>query len=210
MNNTIEKKAASSLRKELSKYDIDPGYICKLFKDQIVRNAIELDPGTVLDFGCDTAYMAKLLDVSGVNYEYLGVDIRDTCNPSNLEGDRIAAFTQESNPLAWLKTLPDNSWDHVLILDVIEHMKNKEEGLELFNEALRVAKYKVFMSTPNSGTENKINWPEYHEYEFTYDELCEFVQLNKYIKFYKSYGWSMSDEVYNNLSHADKVDRLIE
>jgi hypothetical protein len=42
----------------------------------------------------------------------------------------------------------NSSFETVLLLDVIEHLKN-EEGLELVQEAKRVASNRVILSTPN-------------------------------------------------------------
>jgi len=43
---------------------------------------------------------------------------------------------------------PDESFDTVLLLDVIEHLKN-ENGLELIDEAKRITSHRVILSTPN-------------------------------------------------------------
>lgn len=191
-------KDASTLRQKLTKYDIDSGYVCKLFKDQIVRDIIEKEPGTILDIGCDNAYMLELIRHSNVTNEYLGIDIRSTGANKTVKEFKNATFNKVSNTFQFLSKLADSSYDYVLLLDVIEHMDNKEDGIKLYKEAIRVARKRVLMSTPNYGAENKINWPEYHSYEFDLLELTNFLASANYHN-YEIIGWSMSNNLFRKI-----------
>jgi ubiquinone/menaquinone biosynthesis C-methylase UbiE len=63
----------------------------------------------------------------------------------------------------------DNSFDCVLAFEVIEHMK-KEDGIKLLNEAERVAKEKVIVSTPLLGARYYYN-EEHHISKWTVSDL---------------------------------------
>jgi len=50
---------------------------------------------------------------------------------------------------------PDKSFDHVLLLDVLEHMTTMEAADALFEEAKRIARKKIFVVTPKKFSRNE-------------------------------------------------------
>jgi hypothetical protein len=84
-------------------------------------------------------------------------------------------------------------------LDVIEHFNSPEEGWEVLNicaDKLRPGGF-LFVSTPNQLGE-KPNWPEYHKYEYTFNDLLKFGQRPD-LECYTLFGWSMSDLVFDEI-----------
>jgi len=193
-------KQASELRKELSKMDLDPGYFCKFVKDQYVRKTIKENRLTkILDIGCDTGYMAGLLEYDNYIFEYTGVDVNININPEFFErqGRR---FILAIDTIQVLKECVDRGdlYDCVLMLDVIEHFDNKEQGIEALQIACDVVKPGgfLFISTPNS-IDEQINWPEYHKYEYSSFEIIGLWFLKSRFKVIDFFGWSMSDEMFD-------------
>lgn len=190
------KKDTSELRESLTKYDLDSGYICKLIKDQIVLNNIiknYKENEMVLDIGCDTGYFYKLLKNKINTINYTGIDKRNSGLFTNDNFINISAFEY---------LLTSNSFDYVLLLDVIEHLDNKKNGLDLLLESYNKTNKTLYLSTPNYSAENKINWPKYHNYEYKLSEIINFLEENN-IKNYKVYGWSMSNKNYLENENED-------
>jgi SAM-dependent methyltransferase len=61
---------------------------------------------------------------------------------------RSGFYTQVNHFIFPPLSFPDNSYDTVLLLDVIEHLKN-ENGVMLIDEAKRITSHRVILSTPN-------------------------------------------------------------
>lgn len=86
--------------------------------------------GRILDVGADECYLKEYLP-AGV--EYWGIGLGG--NPDqqvNLETEKVP--------------FPDNSFDCVLCLDVLEHIENIHE---IFDELCRVSRHYVIVSLPN-------------------------------------------------------------
>ena len=61
---------------------------------------------------------------------------------------RSGFYTQVKHFIFPPLSFPDNSYDTVLLLDVIEHLEN-ENGVMLIDEAKRITSHRVILSTPN-------------------------------------------------------------
>jgi hypothetical protein len=86
--------------------------------------------GKILDAGADECYLKRYL---GDSASYWGVGLGDGIDQQvDLEKERIP--------------FPDNSFDSVLCLDVLEHLDNIHEA---FDELCRVARRYVLVSLPN-------------------------------------------------------------
>lgn len=188
-------KDTSELRQFLTKMDLDPGYISKFLKDQAVRNfIIENNLKDILDIGCDTCYIAGLLNHTLYRFNYTGIDYRNSALKENLT--KYQKFVQSENIFQTLTSIKDSSRDCVLLLDVIEHMESPEQGLELLRIAsskVEVGKY-IIVSTPNRKN-STLNWPKYHKYEYSIQEVRAFTRTINLIEI-ALHGWSMSDEIY--------------
>lgn len=87
--------------------------------------------GRILDVGADQCFLKRHLPV---DVEYMGIGLGDSPDIAkvDLEKERIP--------------YPDNSFDCVLCLDVLEHIENIHE---VFDELCRVSKKWVIISLPN-------------------------------------------------------------
>jgi len=180
----------SSLRSSLSKIDLDPGYFCKFVKDQFVRNFIKQTTNPkILDIGCDTCYIAGLLNYDKFKFSYLGLDIEDRVCKEHFKG--------KNQQFKIMKDISDiyklDQYDIILLLDVIEHMKNKEQGFELIDMCFDKLKKggKLIISTPNQ-LGKKVNWPKYHKFEYTFKEIMNHCEH----KLITCFGWSMDDDLF--------------
>ncbi len=100
---------------------------------------------SVLDLGCgrgDVLVQAGVLTSSRVS----GVD----GDEPSLTAAKEAGYARviNSDAMSYLADQESSSFDVVIALDVVEHFK-KAAGLELINEATRVARHKVIFMTPN-------------------------------------------------------------
>lgn len=102
-----------------------------------IDNLVGKDGGTVLDLGCGNKMLSR-----SISAKVKTVDIWDRFKPD----------------LVWdLNNIPlpfeSDSFDVVILVDVIEHLK-KEKGLAVLEEAKRIANKAVFVLTPLWWTEN--------------------------------------------------------
>lgn len=104
--------------------------------------ALELiDGGGVLDVGCGAGNLLDLLKERGVPAE--GADIsEEALNICRAKGHKVASLDLVSGKLPF----PDQSFDQVVLLDVLEHSYDPEN---LLREARRVAKSFVIVGVPN-------------------------------------------------------------
>jgi hypothetical protein len=94
---------------------------------------------TVLDLGCGDKKISKWFNHATT------VDAWEKCKP-----DVVHNMNELPLPFA------DNSHDHVLLLDVIEHFE-KEQGFRVLEEAKRVCRKSVYVLTPLWWQENDSN-----------------------------------------------------
>lgn len=97
---------------------------------------------SVLDIGCGDGFLLKKLKEKNNGIKALGVDI----SPVAIEKSKINGI--ECTLLDITEELPfqDNSFESVLLLDVLEHLFQPEPVLK---EAVRVAEKYVYISVPN-------------------------------------------------------------
>jgi len=90
--------------------------------------------GHILDIGADTCYLKEYLPK---DTEYLGIGLGEYVDQQvDLEKEKIP--------------FPDNSFDCVLCLDVLEHLDNIHE---IFDDVCRVSRRYVIISLPNPWTD---------------------------------------------------------
>lgn len=201
-------KQASELRKELSKMDLDPGYFCKFVKDQFVRHTIKKQGlKTILDIGCDTCYMTGLLKYDNYFHKYLGIDVNDNANIDYFDPPHTGFLKMDINggTLNFISRIEEGTFDCILLLDVIEHFNSPEEGWDVLDTCatkLRKGGF-LFVSTPNQ-LGDKPNWPEYHKYEYKLENFQMFNLRRKDLKCYTYFGWSMADEMFDEIIREQK------
>lgn len=96
--------------------------------------------GTVLDIGCGDGLLLSLLREKGI--ESTGVDI----SIKAVEHCRAIGFTTIEHSLDNPLPFADNSFDTVVLLDVLEHVY---EPLSVLLEARRIARTRVIVGVPN-------------------------------------------------------------
>lgn len=97
---------------------------------------------TVLDVGCGAR--SPLRDVPGT-FRSVGVDAHEPAiEESRRAGIHDAYLLQPVTDL----DVPRDSYDAVVLLDLIEHLE-REDALELLDRAARAARRRVIVSTPN-------------------------------------------------------------
>jgi len=115
-------------------------------------------PGdSVLDLGCGDKSRTKLLTR---NNKVVSVDAWEKTKPD------ILLDVEKSNlPFA------ENSFDVVLLIDFVEHL-DKEIGKKVIDQAIKIAKKKVILLTPNFWTDNmeNVNNPDLWCYHNEFDK----------------------------------------
>jgi 2-polyprenyl-3-methyl-5-hydroxy-6-metoxy-1,4-benzoquinol methylase len=110
----------------------------------IIRTLIPLGHGRhALDLGCGPGFYSRILAEKG--WVVTSVDLEET---NIAAAARFAHRTIAGDVLAVLPALPDNTFDLVLALELIEHMP---QGARLPQEVLRVVRPEglLIISTPN-------------------------------------------------------------
>ena len=110
--------------------------------DWIVRRI--RDKSTVLDIGCGDGGVLLYMK-SQKDFKAIGADISKICL-NFLSTKEINTISFDVNNFKDIRTLPEV--DHVMLLEVLEHMPNPEKFLKL---VMKKAKKSVFISFPNSG-----------------------------------------------------------
>jgi ubiquinone/menaquinone biosynthesis C-methylase UbiE len=121
----------------------------------------------ILDLGCATGEYSNNLKSMG--YECIGVDI----NPEYVEKTckkGIDAYVMKGDDLQF----PDNSFDTVLLFEVLEHVDNPYNVLK---EAKRVAKKNILITVPNC-----TQFSELKALGFTYEHMLENDHINFFTK----------------------------
>ncbi len=106
------------------------------------RAALEMiDSGTVLDLGSGDGLLLALLRGKGVTGR--GLDLSEEgVTKANVKGLNTQVFDFSKNPLPF----PDNSFDNVVMLDILEHLYDPQF---LLMEAARVSKKNIIVGVPN-------------------------------------------------------------
>lgn len=142
----------------------------------------------ILDAGCGLGKGLDILRQS--NNQVTGQDL-----DPRIKGENIL--------ITPLTEIPTNSFDTVTSMDVIEHV---EDDKEFISNLVRIAKYSVFITTPN-WTITRCQWP-YHLREYTPEELENLLKPYGNIKLFKgnSNGTVVYPIEYTKLYHiANKL-----
>lgn len=118
-------------------------FLIKNFNKSLISLIEPLSPKTILDVGCGEGFILNELTLKHVGQKIEGVDNSKTALSL---GKKL--FPRLSLKYADIYHLPyqNNSFDLVVCLEVLEHLKNPEKALD---EILRVSKGSVIISVPN-------------------------------------------------------------
>jgi len=114
-------------------YEHDPAH--KKRAEEIVKRS----EGKTLDAGAGDGYITNLIKKKGL--EVVGLEISDVRIKNAKEKYNLDFVKGDVNNLPFA----DNSFDTVVVSEVLEHTNNIGQGLK---EAIRVAKKKVIMTLP--------------------------------------------------------------
>lgn len=112
---------------------------------------------SVLDVGAGDGLISSLLDIKGIDNDEEGVRLAREKGADVILGD------------AYQIPFEDESFDSVLMADVLEHLEFPEKGLL---EARRVLKKYLYITTP----ERSDKMSKFHYQEWTHKELEELVE----------------------------------
>lgn len=147
--------------------------------EKIIDIAKELKrPLKILDIGCGETWLARVINFSfhvlkeEIIKKYVGIDI-DGVALSKAEKWEISSFDRElfkgDVTQGFLNNIENNSFDVVVCLEMIEHIKPKFVP-ELLSNIKRILSHCAFISTPNfDGGTGQI--PQDHIKEWCYGEL---------------------------------------
>jgi SAM-dependent methyltransferase len=123
------------------------------FHRRVVEVACQADARRVLDAGCGQGFVMHQLDQDGLAGSITGADL-DTVA---LAWGRAHEITQQPLTGANVRCLPfpDNKFDLVLCLEVLEHLPRPAEGLR---ELLRVSGHYILLSVPHEPFFRGINF----------------------------------------------------
>ncbi len=102
------------------------------YKDGKIIQAIPEDTKSIMDLGCGEGILLEKLTNHFPNASIMGVDFI----PENIEICKKIGLNAVIGDLYNLD-FPDNSWDTVLLIEVIEHLENPDSAI---NELFRVLK----------------------------------------------------------------------
>lgn len=128
-------------------------YFSKIFGSQLLcRSSLPFyEPISVLDFGCGPGFIWDHMLSAGIKWLYTGLDFSsDAINVLSEKASGCSQFKGAHRVVQLPSCLPDNSFDAVLLFEVVEHL-NDEHLDQTLREVSRVLKHggRLVVSTPN-------------------------------------------------------------
>jgi 2-polyprenyl-3-methyl-5-hydroxy-6-metoxy-1,4-benzoquinol methylase len=161
-----------------------------MFAHHIVSNNIK----SVLDVGFGQDMLVRYLDDAGYTGKYVGIDM----NPEYVDAANHSFGTEfpSVHIEGGLEVVEGMEFDCVVLGEVIEHIE-KDKAVEFMascKSLLRSDGGSILLSTPNK-IDGKLNWPDDHDDEFSYDEL---------ISVFGQSGFTVLGEygLWNNTAHT--------
>jgi ubiquinone/menaquinone biosynthesis C-methylase UbiE len=133
------------------------------YKKHVDRVCKWVEEKNVLDVGAGDGIITYKLRATGIDNEPTAVHIAQTIGVNVILGD------------AYNLPFPDNHFEAVTMIDVIEHFDQPEKALA---EAKRVAPV-IYLATPERQPNRRVR-DKFHVQEWTRDELVEFMKENGY------------------------------
>jgi len=118
----------------------------------------------VLDIGAGDGLITHLVGAKGIEYEPEGVRLAQEKGVDVIQGD------------AYALPFEDNSFDAVMMIDVLEHFEDPRKALQ---EAQRVAPI-LYVNTPPKKDDGTLT-DKFHIQEWSPAGLCKFVESEGYL-----------------------------
>jgi ubiquinone/menaquinone biosynthesis C-methylase UbiE len=150
---------------------------CQIEAYFLALNKYVDESANVLDVGFGLGYGLNILAIKARKVSGVDVDkkVYDYCQNTIIGRNPKLIYLSLYD--GYFLSFPDNHFDVVTCVDVIEHVENYDE---LINEMLRVSKKGAFLSTPNRRPENtnKDGTPKnyWHLREWSYEEFDEIIK----------------------------------
>ena len=137
----------------------------------------------ILDLGCGTHSMVGILPKE--RFHTVGVELFDPYLDKAIKSKRHAEYIKAD----MLKIdFDDNSFDAVVLLDVVEHFK-KEDGLALLEKSKKWARKKVIVNTPNGFFEQAAYDDNVLQRHLSGWEISEFKQWGFSVNGLRGFNW---------------------
>jgi len=157
------------------------------------QRAAEIFRGkSVIDVGCGLG--------AGLNL------LRKSCDAVGLDRDERLTELVPGIIIGDIKSIPDNSYDIAVAVDVIEHV---DDDIAFCSELRRISREGFFITTPNA-IASIVAWGkiwEFHPREYTPKELLELLQPFGHVQMYKG---KSSGETLWQINHPEWYIRLNE
>ena len=148
---------------EMQKYAVaykDPAYRMGQRRKVAATQVLEGLTGSLLDVGCGRGEVLAMAEAQGMTVQ--GVEVV----PALLKPPRVIYGE------AWALPFPDKSFDHVTMMDVMEHLL-AEDSERVCRELQRVARQTVILAVANgssrlNGVELHINRRPYREWDIDF------------------------------------------
>jgi len=108
---------------------------------------LTIKPLSILDVGCGTGRWYEWCQKHSI--EYRGYDLDTEVVEKAIAKFEVNEEVFTVGDTSFLKQLPDNAYDVIILVEVIEHIRTQELLTETLKECFRVARRYVFMTTPN-------------------------------------------------------------
>ena len=147
------------------------------------KNILAANPGSILDVGSGRGRYYEWTKKYGIRYE--GVDV----DKAQVKAVRAKYATKAFHPFDGqdLSKYPDDSFDVVLLIEVVEHVQEVEALKKLLKECIRVARSHVFFTTPNCADQAFLidHRLIYHHYLHTIGEGFNFQHGDSHMHYQK-------------------------
>ncbi|WP_414468848.1 class I SAM-dependent methyltransferase [Methanobacterium sp. ACI-7] len=134
-----------------------------LVSKMLINFALKYAGNKILDVGCATGDYCN--ELKKLDFKCTGIDINAKyINKAKENG--IDAYTMDAKNIDF----PDNSFDTVLLFEVLEHV---DDPLVILNEVKRVAKKNILITVPNCN-----EFSELKKFGLTYEHMLEKDHIN--------------------------------
>jgi len=196
------------MKKYISKIDYTSTWSVAHHLRFLMIGAICKDKKNVLDVGFGHNFTTKYLEDVGFWGSYTGIDL----NKQYVDEAKLGTYKFPTQFLNCSIYDIKEKYDAVILGEIIEHLTDESERLKFLTYCKQLLEKDgvIIMTTPNR-IGKRLNWPENHEYELSYEECLQLISQSGFIV-EKCFGlWADTAYTINMLSRKDKFlyDELV-